>query len=485
MPTGIEEAFAALLAAATAAAAASPFTTPPDPNLAGSATSDSARFGAAQCLPEGSASDAETGFSTDPGAPGAADPATAYAAPADPTARASVIMFDPVMVSANRPAADVPDGETGMTPVNPSEAPPPTPPPPPEEPPPGQPAGPAPLMPPAAINDNQGSGIPVAADIADLWQQWGAQYPVSPGTMLFGSGEAFGAVAKSEIDAQIQDVMDYLGEIDPEQNWTFPGAVGGYLGMGGDIALAVATVAVDPASMVRSILRLGTGSAQGVDEINEGNTLVGGSMIVGELSTAVLIVVSPIKAGPRTGSMTMYGPSSAAESTPHNVIRAQTATRDMATHAVKDAPLPAALDELLTAKIDPVATVIPYKIADLVAKIEKYDAVTRAVTQADAARALKAMDDSLAASYGGMQGGIGPYGAFQHHCSTYAATISTAGGIPILGVFGPKATMLMFKYMPYLANPTLPLIGSGTGTTAATSAGGRSSTSDVAPNVAP
>lgn len=157
----------------------------------------------------------------------------------------------------------------------------------------------------------------------------------------------------------------------------------------------------------------------------------------------------------------------------------------MATHAVNDSVVPAALDEVLAGNMPPVAKVTPYKVADLVGNVEKYQAVTRAVTQADAGRALTAMDDALAGSYGGMPGGIGPYGALEHHCSTCAATISTAGGIPILGVFGPRATMLMFKYMPYLANPTLPLIGSGTGTTAATTAGGRSPTSDAAPNVAP
>lgn len=95
--------------------------------------------------------------------------------------------------------------------------------------------------------------------------------------------------------------------------------MGGYLGMGGDVALAIATVAVDPALMVRSILRLGTGSAEGVDQINEGNALVGGSMIVGGALDGGADRRFADKAGPRTGSMTMYGPSGAADSVSHNV----------------------------------------------------------------------------------------------------------------------------------------------------------------------
>src|SRR4029077_16322018 len=118
-----------------------------------------------------------------------------------------------------------------------------------------------------------------------------------------------------------------------------------------------------------------------------------------------------------------------------------------------------------------VAVALEYPLDTLRMNVEKYVEVPRAISERGAQNAAAEAQRAHAGSYAGVEGGIGPYGEFQNHCSTYAATISTAGGIPITGIFGPRVTLLMFKYFPEFSNPTFGLITGGTDTNANASRG--------------
>jgi hypothetical protein len=476
MPTGIEEAIAALVAAASAAAALSPFTTPPDAQRQMQPTADAGAFGADVCLPDAEDYDGSADQSIDPGIAGTDQPSapvTGDAPRLSSTGKKIDIELEMVIVG-HPPAADAAPGEKSEAPPSPASF---------ESPHAGEaePSEPEPPAPPAA-----GPYLPdhmlnpeVAADYADQWQFVSSVMPSGLGGAPFGiTGEEYNEHAKRKFHEFLNEYIDDMKEGDPEGSWSDPVGDATIVGTVGDVFIDMASVVIDPPFVIRGFMRMGTGTSQGLDEIEAGKTVEGSMKIVSEVSSAILIVTAPIEPAPRTATMTMYGPEALfnPRGTVHNVVKVETAGGgEMATHAVRSGP-----------KGD-VAAAMEYSLETLRMNADDYANVPRAVSERGAQNAVAEAQRAHAGSYRGVPGGIGPYGEFQHHCSTYAATISTAGGIPITGVFGPRITLLMFQYFPEFANPTFGLItGGGSSNANATANANPASPGNAAtPNASP
>jgi hypothetical protein len=470
MPTGIEEAIAALIAAAAAAAAASPFTTPPDPERQMRPTADAGAFGADVSLPDAHDYEGSADQAIDPGITGTDQPSAPVTgdAPRLSTTGKKIDLELEMVIVGHPPAADAPPPARSEVPTASAESahagdP---------EPPRPEPAAP-PASGPYVTDEMLNPDAP--ADYADAWQYLAGVMPADLGGAPFGiTGEEYNEYAKRTFHEFLDDFVDDMTAADPEGTGYDPVGDATIVGTVGDVLIDMASVVVDPPFFVRGIMRMGTGSSQGLDEIEAGKTLDGSMKIVSEVSSAVLIATAPIEAGPRTATMKMYGPESLIkpEGTVHNVVKIETAGSDLATHAVRGGD-------------GKVAVAMEYPLETLRMNVDNYVEVPRAVSERGAQNAAAEAQRAHAGSYAGVEGGIGPYGEFQNHCSTYAATISTAGGIPITGVFGPRVTLLMFRYFPEFSNPTFGLITGGVDTTANTSRGASASPAPPANGAAP
>ena len=458
---GFGEAIAALVAALAAAAPLDAVSSAPDPNIITQPAMDAGEFAADQCLPAPDLHDGEMAQCIDP----SLDPATSSAPVTGDRPKLSPGAHKPdieleMIIVGNPPAADAP--QQSLPPGDdPADA---GPPPPAQPPPAGEAESPAgDETPPSSPSNVTTFGFtwPVLADTADQWQFVSSTMPPELGGAPFGiTGEEMNAAAKAKVAEVLNKFVADLSAADPEGQWSDPALEATIVSTLATLGIDIATVVVDPPFLVRGIMRLGSGSAEGVEKVEQGDALLGSVQVVGEVSSAVLIVLAPVEAGPRTASMTMYGPDSliSPKGVVHNVVKVKGARREMASDAVK------ADGNVAMAK--------EYALDTLKENFERYTTETRSITESRATAVFAEMDRAHAGSYKGVPGGIGRYGEFYNHCSTYAATLSTTGGIPITGIFGPRITLLLFKYAPNLANPTIPLItGGGTANNSAASNG--------------
>jgi len=148
---------------------------------------------------------------------------------------------------------------------------------------------------PVRLKDANGQ-FPTAAESATKWEHsWLSKVnPIVPGFR----GEDYTRQADSLMNAVINPVMDNL----PSGNGFFAEGVRNNAVMYATglktVGTAVASVvagALDPLSVVRGIMHLGEGAAAGVENIEKGNTALGVSQVVGDVSQAVLVATPAIK----------------------------------------------------------------------------------------------------------------------------------------------------------------------------------------------
>jgi RHS repeat-associated protein len=148
---------------------------------------------------------------------------------------------------------------------------------------------------PIALKDSNGE-LPTAGELASKWEHsWLSRVnPVIPGFR----GEDFVRQSESLMDKGLNHVLGWQ----PSDN-SFVSTVSRNMAVLSVTALkVVGTVVVnvaagvgDPLSVVRGIMHLGEGAAQGVDNIEKGNIALGASQIVGDVSQAVLVATPAIK----------------------------------------------------------------------------------------------------------------------------------------------------------------------------------------------
>lgn len=508
MPTGIEEALAAVAAEAAAAleagAALSPFAGTPDP--AGSAVDagDAAAFGTREASPSADTLDG------DPSAYGPASaggdggessaPVTGDRPPGGNPPNVSYYNEDEPMIII----VGSPSGEPGPDPADQAPAPrPETPPPPPPAPEPGpsdpgrspsappgqvipQPPGfrddsqapPAGEREPEAPGSDRGPGIPErepgpwAAGLADRWE---AEVEWTPSALLFDeSGEETNQRAKQAMEDWI---AENLLDDDPEQGEGERVAkviAATVLKSAGDVGLdMVVTPLLDPGTIPRGFMRTGTASAQGIEEIEQGKTLEGSMKIVGEVSGVVLMVLAPVRAGgvkrigskqkgsgrsgagdPATARLAPEEPSITLSLEKRPIPKSKGDAAEVKTaHNVIEVQSPNAAPRrthLVKDFPDPLSAENPVgKVVDYGHPVEvaKYDTFTRPMTPAEAQAAIRAMDNALQSNYAGMKGGVGPYSNFAEHCATHAAAVAQAGGVWTTGRLGSHVNFYLFKYM--------------------------------------
>jgi hypothetical protein len=510
VPTGIEETLAAAAAAigsaVTAGAATSPLAGVQDPAGSGIDASNAAALGVEAVIPSGDALDGDPSVLA---APGSADIPISGDRP--PPAGMVVYEFAPAEIHVVRrpPApdpADTPgDHPTAARPAEPPAAPPPhdtggfvpTPPgqvipQPPglrddsEAPPAGErePAAPEDTPPTAPDQDP----APWTAGLADRWEQ---NVTYSWSALMYGqSGEQVNRKTKKRIEDWLSANLldDDLEQSEGER--VAKGVLAGVVKTSTDVALdMVVTPVLDPGTIPRGIMRIGTGSAQGMEDIEQGKTLEGSMKIVGEVSSVALMILAPVRAGgikSIAGTSEVPGAGAAsgrplavravtepsittslerlnlpktvgevAESkTAHNVVEVGTpGALARRTHAVKDV-----VDNKAVAQVvehSPKRPATPGDALKAIKEEARYDYFTRSMTAAEAQKAIAAMDSALKSNYGGLPGGIGPYAAYAEHCATHAAVVAQAGSIWTTGRLGSYTNFLLFKYMSPLGAQNL------------------------------
>jgi hypothetical protein len=247
---------------------------------------------------------------------------------------------------------------------------------------------------------------------------------------------------------------------------------------------------LDPTSVVRGIMRTGVASAQGVEDI-QGRTLEGSLKIVGEVSTAAVLVATPIKAAiakgpppaPGEASITMtltkgdtLGPGHVKARVVVPAEEGGAPARDMLTD-VASQKRPASGDVIAVARV---------KLFDPDPKLAAGGAsFTRQASPELARRAAAFSDAAKNMTFKGVESGVSDFAAatpsamvrrafdtgrghtgpltstLGEHCATYAAAVAGAGGIPAIGRFGPYFMYLTFKYGGYGGAPGAGLAATG------------------------
>jgi hypothetical protein len=326
-------------------------------------------------------------------------------------------------------------------------------------------------MPPSMPEQEPG---PWTAGLADRWEQ---KVTWSWSALIYGqSGEEVNRRTKKRIENWLSDNLldDDLEQSEGER--AAKGVLAGVVKTATDVALdMVVTPVLDPGTIPRGIMRTGTASAQGMEDIEQGKTLEGTMKIVGEVSSVALMILAPVRAGgvkqlgktadlqtPRTSgssvaparigpaepSMTMFlerggVPKNSGEliesKTAHNVAEVNTPKEPapVRTHAVKAAVGEPGQERYVAQAKEYTSPV----------DLDKYDSFTRPMTTAEAQRSVGAMDRALQSTYGGVPGGLGPFSNWAEHCATHAAAVARAGGIWTTGRLGPHVNFYLFKYM--------------------------------------
>jgi hypothetical protein len=513
MPTGIEEALAALAAAAAAlaeaAVAAAPFGPPPTGN-----TSRVDAAHAAECQQPSGSTDVLDG---DPGstdvrdwtatstdaqtAPVTGDRPAGSSPPGSVTARVhgpitEYSFEDPleIVVPGSAPAPPKPPPDPAATtaedqPAAGADASPsstqPQYTPPPMLPPMAPPAGEGETLavdtsaaPPPATGSNGGGeegsgGIGVPAEWADRWED---NVSWTPSALLFDkSGE--------ELSESLKDgVADLLGDTfgdDPENSE----ALHNTKAVAATVAKTVADLVIDmgiapvadPGSFVRGIMRFGTATPYGLRKIENGEYVQGGAMIAGEAGSAVMMVVGGLKqanavrAAPKEPKITLYlekvdkAGIVAEMKKQKSILPAKEA---LEAHNVIEVTIPKpgggvtvrrshVVREFITDTDGPAKG--PYaKAVEYAQNVGEGDVAYRpgrsvVVSEAAARRAIDAMMKAeKSTAYLGQPGSIGPFSALAENCATYSAMIARQAGVITTGRFGSQVNFFLFKYGPLI-----------------------------------
>lgn len=497
MPTGIEEAVAAIASLIVDGLIASGFSGTADPNQGGFAAGVAAQDGPSPLLSpdllEGQSSVCQT--VTPSGAGGAQTPANGDhlapnipdQAPQDPAdSPMRVVEMAPALVVVARPQAagsPVVDAPVDAVRDHPDPLVPFVPPPANYAPPlwnPAPAAGeaetaapdfdlPSAEAPPASPDGGWHWTPP--ADYADAWER---DVPLAPSNLLFGkSGESSSRDIKVRAENTLSDVLFDPDDLEVERLAKV--AIAGAIQSAVDFNTSLFIVPnLDPAVIVRGYMRTGATSSQGADDIEQGKTLVGTTKIVGEVSGIVLNVLTPIRGfvdkgptpTPGEPSITVFlekGGRGPEKFFGHNKVQIETGTTPRETivtdarHDITNVTLrpdgtPAGGEVVSRARDYP-------SLKDPIVDSEQAS-YTRPVTAKQAADMVAAVDRALASNYGGVKGGIGPWSVCGEQCSVYASSIARAGGFVVSGRFGPHVTYLMFKYFGELgfANAAAPIV---------------------------
>ena len=512
MPTGIEETLvagaAALAAAIEAGAATSPLAGVQDPAGSAMDASNAAALGVQDVMPSSDALDGDPSVL----APGAGDSPISGDRPPDGSSRSLVTEyeFEPLEILVRGAPADDPADTAGDQPAiaASAEAPPPQPP--------TDPGGFVPTpsgqltpQPPGFSDDSQAppagerepeapDGMPPSAPeqepgpwVAGLADRWERNVTWAPSAIFFGeSGEATNRRTKKKIENWLSENLldDDLEQ--SEDDRTTKGILAGVVKTATDVALdMVVTPILDPGTVPRGITRTGVASAQGMEDIEQGKTLEGTMNIVGEVSSVVLMVAAPVRAGgiksiARTGEIPGAGAASgrpmavravtepsittslerlnlpktrgeiAESKTAHNVVEVNAAGAPARrTHAIKDVQDGQAVAQVV--EYSPTRLSTAEAVLKAIREETRYDYFTRPMTPAEAQRAIVSMDNALNSSYGGWPGRIGPFAAYAEHCATHAAAVARAGGIWTTGRLGSYTNFVLFKYMSPLGAQNL------------------------------
>lgn len=143
---------------------------------------------------------------------------------------------------------------------------------------------------PIRLIDKDGNS-PTASDIAGAWQEMG--FSVGPAGILPFTGEDISEGVRNLSDMASEVVTDILPRGDDIVSTILRTdalivltAVQTVVDVGGGMLAG----AVDPGSVVRGVMRMGETTAGGVENIQKGNVLLGGSQIVGEAMQAIGLV---------------------------------------------------------------------------------------------------------------------------------------------------------------------------------------------------
>ncbi len=304
-------------------------------------------------------------------------------------------------------------------------------------------AGPAPLGPPPPGSEEPPASVrlgawirrnvPSPSDWADAWE---ANVTWTPSALLFGaSGEEVSEAVKGAVAERFND---WLSSADPEESAPASAARVTVALTTKTVVDVVADVIVvpllDPGTAVRGPLRLGAASGVATHQLEEGKIALGASAIVGEVSSAILMVAGAKSLSngllPRTGRVTYY-----AEGIPvrdaHSVIEVRLGKEVHRSHVV-DADGTAQAREYYQngapARPDP----------------SLYLSTSRTVSAAAARKMIDAMLRAETFAREGVKGAIGPYGAFEEHCATYVSSIAAEGGVVTLGRLGTHISFAVF-----------------------------------------
>lgn len=487
MPTGVEEVLAAI-AASIASAVGTAATT--GALLPGS-TPDVARVEAADAAhgardpfmapelvegaPAGPAAPAPdaTGTAQQPVTGDRPPPSATYGAPmaGNPDeGRGRVFEFEPALVTADaRPAPQAaPSGAAADQ--RPDRAADPLPPPPspqswPGESPavaPGAPSGAQPVAPPAGepeppgvdpalpdstrpLSDPPSTGsIGVPAD----WADWMEREVPSFSRAIFGeSGEELGDRVKGRVGDRVGDWLledDDLDDSEITRNVKVLAAVAAKT-TADMVVDAVVVPLLDPASIVRGPLRLGTATPTGLRQIEEGETLLGVTTIVGEGSSVILMVAggkaSVARVTKPKGRVTLYTEKRVGG---HSVVEVKIGDEVHRSHVMPDEEgmgYAQALEYFYNKDLGG-----GRRVRTPVTPDSKYVPATRNVSEPAARRMIAAMLDAETLKTDlPFPGSRGPYGyVLGETCSTYTASILSQGGIFAVGRLGAHFNALVF-----------------------------------------
>ena len=276
--------------------------------------------------------------------------------------------------------------------------------------------------------------VPAPYEIADAW----AASPVaSRATSLvpFTTGEEITQAVSGNAEAILNHAVDALPQGDGF--WASAGRNTGLVAVTlvksvADVAGGLVAGAVDPGFALRGIMRLGTGTADGVNDISRGNTALGASKIVGEVSQAILMVTGAAKFGqPRaaptgpTGTITLvkYGTGL----TDHLRIAVKIGGEEKIFH---HAPRPR------VAKVEVAGTVV---------KGPGVMGSTGPVVGAKMARVTVALEKAKAAvALAEQLSGNSKFNLLWNNCTTFATKIARAGGVMTPATF-PTLSFYLFE----------------------------------------
>jgi hypothetical protein len=311
--------------------------------------------------------------------------------------------------------------------------------------------------PPADPSDGPQSWVP--ADIADWWER---NVTHMPSALLFGmSGEQASDAAKDAVDRAITAAIDWVNpEEDAGKNAISLSAT--LAKVPAEILIDIGTGLLDPGSQVRGLLRAGTGTPDGLRDIEQGRVAIGASKIIGEGSGLILTVLSPvksdrakrIKAGGGRIEVLASEMSSDPLKTPsdvytkvsgHNIVKITDASGSV---VVTDVTLKWGWGRKKIAgakKFDPELDKERIQYVDVGSRTASINVPPEAI-----ARVSALIEAAVNSKYGGKPGGIGRFGIgpralVAENCATYAASLARAGGVVAVGMFGPQAVYWMVR----------------------------------------